>query len=188
MNTIRIRCLWIFALCTAGGGCVTIAAEASNQSQTFELHGDSIAPAGVSRSGQFSLRGGQGPIGAGAASSESFLLWSGAGVQEGTASGVQIPLPDRPRKFRASQNRPNPFSGWTVLRYQIPSSSLVTVRILDPSGRLIRQLDSGVKGPGRHALRWDGRDGEGRQMPTGIYFYELRAGSESYTGRMLMIK
>ncbi len=83
---------------------------------------------------------------------------------------------------RLLQNRPNPFTRTTIIRYCIaqsgpPTNQPVNLSIYDLSGRLIRTLVDELKEPGYYSVHWDGEDNAGRQVSTGIYLYRLQVRS-----------
>lgn len=85
-------------------------------------------------------------------------------------------------KSRLLQNRPNPFGRITTIYYCITGSDLRTSQhvelfIFDLSGRLVRTLTDELKGPGWHSADWDGKDGAGKAVPTGVYLYRLQVHS-----------
>jgi subtilisin family serine protease len=76
------------------------------------------------------------------------------------------------------QNYPNPFIGSTLIAYQVPNAGArVTLRVYDAMGRLVRVLVEGPQTAGLHQVAWAGRNGNGRAMPAGVYFYEIQIGS-----------
>ncbi|MBU8872048.1 MAG: T9SS type A sorting domain-containing protein [Gemmatimonadales bacterium] len=88
-----------------------------------------------------------------------------------------------------SQNHPNPFNPQTTIAFEIPNQTLVSLRVFDVAGRLVRELMSAeTYGQGRHEATWWGRNDAGRQMSSGTYFYRLEAGEFSETKRMILIK
>jgi flagellar hook assembly protein FlgD len=60
------------------------------------------------------------------------------------------------------------------LSYSVPSPGRVSVRILDPTGRVVRELFSGTMSRTAGSASWDGRDDMGRAMPAGSYFGYLQ--------------
>ncbi len=88
---------------------------------------------------------------------------------------------------------PNPFNPQTELRVALSSDFLattdvVTVRVFDVRGALVRELFAGrPAGPDLRVL-WDGRDREGRQVASSTYFGVVEAGSARMTTKLLMIK
>jgi hypothetical protein len=90
--------------------------------------------------------------------------------------------------FRLAQNFPNPFNPVTRIRYEIEASATVALRIYDVEGRLVRRLAGGYRAQGRHEELWDGRDGRGRAVASGIYYYRLDAGSFTETRKMVLLR
>jgi hypothetical protein len=86
-------------------------------------------------------------------------------------------------EFRLSQNYPNPFNPETSISYSIPSVSKVRLTVYDVSGREIVTLVDEVKQPGIYQVMFDGRS-----VASGVYFYQLQAGSKISTQKMLMLK
>lgn len=72
-------------------------------------------------------------------------------------------------------NYPNPFSNFTTVKYTLPGNGLVTIRIFDNVGRLLKTLVSEVQASGQHEIAWDGKDEEGYDCASGSYMYELSA-------------
>jgi hypothetical protein len=95
---------------------------------------------------------------------------------------------DRVRPLVLRQNSPNPFRFRTTIAYQVPSRSSVGLRIYDSSGRLVRVLVDGRVAPGYHTVHWDGRDGEGTELGSGVYFYRLTAGDFTDMKRMIVLR
>jgi hypothetical protein len=91
--------------------------------------------------------------------------------------------------FRLETNYPNPFNPATTITYELDRQSKVFLRIYDVSGRLVRVLlGDEVVPAGRHEAVWNGRDGSGRAVVAGVYFYRLETGSFSETRQMTLIK
>ena len=68
---------------------------------------------------------------------------------------------------------PNPSTGPVVIRYDLPSAASVLLEIFDPSGALVRRFVQELQPSGSHEIRWNGRDGEGRAMPSGVYMTRM---------------
>ena len=91
------------------------------------------------------------------------------------------------------QNYPNPFNPETWFPYNLAEKAEVAVQIYDVRGRLVRQLHVGLQAPGSYQSRekaayWDGRDGSGVRVASGIYFYTFTAGNFQSTRRMVILK
>ncbi|MBD3337078.1 MAG: hypothetical protein GF355_16305 [Candidatus Eisenbacteria bacterium] len=89
--------------------------------------------------------------------------------------------------FRSLGNAPNPVAGGTRIRFQLPEPRRVVLRIISADGREVARLLDGLLDAGRHAVAWDARDGAGRRVSTGVYFYDLHAGRDQAAGKMLIV-
>ena len=99
----------------------------------------------------------------------------------------------RPEKTVLLANYPNPFNPETWIPYHLANDSDVQISIYDINGALVRQLDLGYQRTGYYTNRsraayWDGRNEFGERVATGIYFYRLQAGSESFLRKMVILK
>ena len=94
----------------------------------------------------------------------------------------------RPEGFTLNQNYPNPFNPSTVISYQLPVVSEVSVHIYNSLGQKVRTLFTGRQQMGFHELSWNGKDGLGRAVSSGIYFYNLKTEDFSQTKKMLLLK
>jgi len=93
-----------------------------------------------------------------------------------------IPAPDQiPAKFVLMQNYPNPVIQGTSIPYELPESQIVSIKIFNVKGQLIRTMEEGYKAAGHYvslnrATFWDGKDDNGLPVASGVYFYYLKAG------------
>ena len=90
-------------------------------------------------------------------------------------------------------NYPNPANPETWIPFKLSKASDVTIRIYDSTGRLVRTLDLGHTAPGNYVSRgraayWDGRNQYGDKVSSGIYFYEMQAGSYRAIRKMVITK
>lgn len=89
-----------------------------------------------------------------------------------------------PDKFMLEQNYPNPFNPSTVIRYQLPVSSKVDLRVFDVLGREVAQLvHNQMESQGMHTVTFNASG-----LSSGIYFYRLRTGDYIQTKKMLLLK
>jgi len=96
-----------------------------------------------------------------------------------------------PEAFSLSQNRPNPFNPVTAISFTVPetaSAQFVSIKVFDIRGCLVRELVDGIKTGGEYTVFWDGRDETGRILPSGAYFYRMKAGRFTATRKMLLVK
>jgi pimeloyl-ACP methyl ester carboxylesterase len=83
---------------------------------------------------------------------------------------------------------PNPFNATTTVVFELAGQQDVSVQIFDLRGRLVRTLEEGTLGDGRHEKIWDGRDDAGRTLASGAYFVRVRAGDRSEFSKILLLK
>jgi hypothetical protein len=86
-----------------------------------------------------------------------------------------------------SQNSPNPFNTLTSIRYVLPGDSYVELTVYSIQGHLVRRLIDGWKPGGIHSVDWDGKDERGRNVGSGVYFYQLKASSGIQETRKMLI-
>ncbi len=111
----------------------------------------------------------------------SFRVTPGTGVEDTAPAAVG-------RGLVLAANRPNPFHPRTQITFTLPVAGPVALSVYDLSGRLVRTLVAGSRPAGPQAASWDGRDERGLPVASGIYLYELTAGAERATRRMLLLK
>jgi hypothetical protein len=83
---------------------------------------------------------------------------------------------------------PNPFNPSTTLSFLVPARTPVRLAIHDVQGRLVRLLVDEVLPAGQHAVEWDGRDGRGQELATGVYLSHLEAGGEVRSRKLALVK
>lgn len=105
-----------------------------------------------------------------------------------TITGVEGPW--QTSGLALAQNRPNPFVHDTTIQLTVfrESAGDLALTILDAGGRQIRRYDLAGATPGPHSVRWDGRDGAGRQVSSGVYFYRLSGVGEDQVRKMVLIR
>ena len=84
--------------------------------------------------------------------------------------------------------RPNPAGGRTQLVFSLPAAAVVDVTIYDVRGAAVATVLHGVRAAGTHALEWDGRDADGRDVSAGIYFARLDADGRVVTRKIQQIR
>jgi hypothetical protein len=98
-----------------------------------------------------------------------------------------------PSRTRLLANFPNPFNPETWIPYELREEAEVRVRIYTASGALVRELWLGRREAGFYTDRasaayWDGRNSVGESVASGVYFYELEAGSTRQMRRMVIVR
>jgi len=92
-----------------------------------------------------------------------------------------------PENFNLFQNYPNPFNPVTTIKYQIPEISFVTLKVYDVLGNEIKTLVNEEKPAGSYEVEFQSAV-NGRQLASGIYYYQFRAGNFLETKKMILIK
>ncbi len=98
---------------------------------------------------------------------------------------VQIALPE---VLALAQNYPNPFNPTTTISFELPKAQTVELRIFNLNGQIVRTLVNGSFSAGVHQVVWDGRDQQGGQVTSGIYYYMMRAGEQVIMKKLLLAK
>lgn len=96
--------------------------------------------------------------------------------------------PILPLKLRLFPPYPNPFNPTTTIKYQIPASQFVELSITNLLGKQVKQLYLGTAEQGTYQLRWDGKDNNGRSLPSGIYFVTLKTNTIVTQQKLLLIR
>jgi hypothetical protein len=86
-------------------------------------------------------------------------------------------------KFSLIQNYPNPFNPVTTIRYSIPASNRVELKVYNILGEEVQVLVNEIQYAGQHNIQFNGNN-----LASGIYFYKLVSGSLSDVKRMILIK
>jgi hypothetical protein len=87
--------------------------------------------------------------------------------------------------FKLHRNRPNPATSSTRIGFAMDRAGKSTLRVFDARGRLVRTLADGTRNAGVHEVTWDGRDDLGKEMASGVYFYELSVDGELVQSRKM---
>jgi hypothetical protein len=87
------------------------------------------------------------------------------------------------KDFNLYQNYPNPFNPMTNIKFQIPKSGQVDLKIYDVHGNEIETLINGQLNPGTYEVSFDAS-----QYPSGIYFYKMTYGNIMFSRKMILLK
>jgi hypothetical protein len=88
-----------------------------------------------------------------------------------------------PDRFELFQNYPNPFNPATVIKYDLPKSTRVTLKIYDVLGREAATLKNGEERAGNKSAEWNAT-----HFASGVYYYRLQAGDFTATRKLLLLK
>lgn len=92
----------------------------------------------------------------------------------------RVPLP---KNFALMQNYPNPFNPMTTIKYSVSEISLVTIKVYNVLGKEVATLLDEEKSPGDYAIKFNAND-----LPSGIYYYQMRTNSFKDTKKLILIK
>ncbi len=129
-------------------------------------------------------------------------IWSmvvtGTSLMAGTSDGVWIaPLSSLitcvqenniPEMYVLERNYPNPFNPATTIGFTIPVSEKVSLTIYNAIGQKIRTLVDAPMSSGMHQVVWDGLTDTGMHVSSGVFLYELRAGTFRDAKKLLLMK
>ncbi|MBN2413792.1 T9SS type A sorting domain-containing protein [candidate division KSB1 bacterium] len=93
-----------------------------------------------------------------------------------------------PLIFALAQNYPNPFNNSTQFSFVLPRAENISFKIYDTNGRLVKNLTQGFYTSGIHKFHWNGTDELGKEVPSGIYFYQLQAGAQSLHKKLILVR
>ena len=106
--------------------------------------------------------------------------WTESTSQTVTGAAENIPLP---LSYTLSQNYPNPFNPTTTIKYSLPQTSIATMKIYDILGKEVLTLINEEKSAGIYKVEFNESN-----LPSGIYFYKLQAGSFIESKKMILLK
>ena len=112
----------------------------------------------------------------------------GADSETCVSTAVDDPTPGRPQAFALYQNSPNPFNPVTTISFALAQDGRAVVTVYDARGRRVTTLLDAVLTAGEHRVQWNGRDGSGARVSSGVYLYEVRSGDWKAVRKMGLIK
>ena len=113
----------------------------------------------------------------------------GHGYSIATVKFIQTPTAidpisnSHPEGFKLHQNYPNPFNPTTTIKFDVRTSGTVVLKVYDVLGREVEVIVNEFLKSGSYSVQFSGDN-----LPSGVYYYELRAESFSETKRMLLVK
>ncbi len=108
-------------------------------------------------------------------------------MNDGAVLGGENPvvMPDR---TSLCGNYPNPFNPETTISFDLKDNALVTIDIYNIKGQRVARVTDGDYNAGRHSIVWDGKDSNGTQVSSGVYFYKMNSGSYTRSKKMILMK
>jgi hypothetical protein len=98
-------------------------------------------------------------------------------------TGVEPQPSELPREFSLEQNYPNPFNPESVIKYQLPTITYVTLKVFNALGCEVSTLVDGIEGPGYRSVTWNASE-----LASGVYLYRLSAGGFVQTRKLLLLR
>ncbi len=110
--------------------------------------------------------------------------------EEAKAPSVQRPdvQESTPQEFSLSQNYPNPFNPETDISYALPTDCQVKLTIYNIAGQKVRTLVDEHQTTGFKTIHWNGKDNEGKELASGVYFCKIQAGAFTESMKMILMK
>jgi len=93
-----------------------------------------------------------------------------------------------PKKFALYDNFPNPFNPTTQIAVDLPEAASTKITVWNIMGQKVATLYSGNLSAGQHIVNFDGRDQNGKQLTSGMYFYRVTAGKYNAIKKMTLLK
>lgn len=160
----------------------TLSADAQNYQLRREVFGSGGMVASVAGSKTISGILGQLAI-------EKRTITSGKAVDQGFWAGYElVDVEDHTVAYSKDlYNYPNPFNSSTTIQYELPGTGMVSIKIYDMMGSLVKVLVGGDIQTGKQSAFWDGKNEAGQDVGSGSYIYELNvqpaqmAGAEGFS-------
>jgi len=102
--------------------------------------------------------------------------------------GEPVGVPDLGGVVTQLENHPNPFNPCTVISFAMDRAQTVRLQVHGLDGSLLDVLLDERREAGHQTVRWDGRDRDGRALPSGIYLYQLTTDQGITTRRMTLVR
>jgi hypothetical protein len=96
-----------------------------------------------------------------------------------STTGVGDPVAEVPSVYELNQNYPNPFNPSTSITYALPEQAVVTLKVYNLLGQEVATLAEQIQEAGYYEVTWNGRNGLGQTVGTGVYFYRFEARGSS---------
>jgi len=162
---------WVTAILPESRTCTNLSpSQLAGITSSFAVSYDS-----VSFSGSFNLRF--------TISSTDFSSWVIDTTIVVIPSDVEGEHDELPTEFLLKQNFPNPFNPTTTIEYGVKEKSNVKITILNTIGKEVAVVLNQKKEPGHHQIEFNAIN-----LPSGVYFYRLQAGSFVQTRKMILLK
>ena len=116
------------------------------------------------------------------------VSYSGSDSNNQSLSEGYTLLQTAPNQYRLAQSYPNPFSNSTTIEFDMPATEKINMVILDIRGRVVRKLINNEERFGFQSIEWDGKNDDGDDSSSGVYFYQIRSNNFNAVGKLLYLK
>jgi hypothetical protein len=99
-----------------------------------------------------------------------------------------VPTPMPEFRYTLAQNFPNPFNPKTRIQFSMKEKGLVTLKVYNVAGQLVRTLVNEVRDAGPHEILWHGDNDRGSSVASGVYFYKMDTKQFSQTKKMVLLR
>ncbi|MCK4404293.1 MAG: T9SS type A sorting domain-containing protein [candidate division Zixibacteria bacterium] len=106
-------------------------------------------------------------------------------IKHGDAEELEEP---RPLLFKLERNYPNPFNPETVIKFTLPQAAPVNLKVYNILGQVVNNLVDEVLPAGDHSVIWNGKNGQGGDVASGVYFYRIKAGDFESIQKMTLLR
>jgi len=103
-------------------------------------------------------------------------------------TGIEEACKDIPTVFSLGSPYPNPARGRVILRYGVPTTANIDIRVYDVAGRVVSTLVRKCEKPGYYTLNWSLRTENNTLLPSGIYFIVMRAGKFRSVKKIVLLR
>ncbi len=108
-------------------------------------------------------------------------------INEG-ANDLSIEDNISPQNFTLDQNYPNPFNPNTTITYNLPDHQMISLKILDASGKIIRTMVNEFQYSGSKRVQWNAINDNGQKVSSGVYFFSVETENLRQTRKMILLK
>ncbi len=102
---------------------------------------------------------------------------------EGVDDGNPIPT-----NYALKQNYPNPFNPETNIEFSLPKETYVSLTVFNLLGQEVQTIVDGTVAAGDHIAHWNGKNDNGANVPSGIYFYKIYTSDFTQTNKMVLVR
>ena len=103
-------------------------------------------------------------------------------------SSVSVAEEIIPQKVKLNQNYPNPFNPTTEISFSIAVKERAVLSIYNIKGQKVATIKDSYLNPGEHTFKWSGKDSQGKDVSSGMYFYKLTVGKISHQKKLILLR